>query len=536
MFSPQIHGIRGHGNRTSQRRLACHSNVAYGSHVASCVDREAIPQKIGAPVVLLRVHSGQLPISLRSPQIELDAADFHFEKLEAASPNIVLFTEEGLTLPANTFAAICDEISRSSISSGTKPIRIDIKTNMDKPSVQLGTDLLIDISDISAPNKKVSSRIKSQNIQGVYFMIRSLTARLATFFSKNAFSPAESLMFGLTAHIRRISWLSLKNSLLKTFSSQIEICKLSILIAKYIYFRLKSYVFNPFNLIFALIGRIKNIDRDFDLQINKLACFFREKLQSHVSHRSLMATISDKRLISFGEYHGKGNKVAFITSLIKGISGLTHIALEAPSNLQPYLEQFAITESGEDWEAFIRFARKTFMGPWYLKSTETVRPKELPLPFEDMLPIIKVAITAGIKIVFLDMPPSLHPSSTNALVRNNFVVYGSRDKNYFARIINRLLENPKNKILTYTGSWHSALTTEEYPIPNFTAYVTEKPFSIAMFDDPVVNMLASKSGLEDEAMILPVPNNIYALADAPRLYDIVVYNLPASDKNWREAK
>ncbi|NQU17241.1 MAG: hypothetical protein HQ564_04160 [Candidatus Saganbacteria bacterium] len=475
-----------------------------------------------------------------SNTLDVEAARFHLDKLMNKRPDISFEIEEDFTVPAHIFAAFCDELSRIDLPKPEKDedFLVVIKHNTNKRGIKNNVSIVFNI---------VIKKENYQHAQNIYYSHEMKRNEMYCYLRDNALTfprldrKMETVELTGAGPILNLLLIPLRhltmdriNTYIRTRLKCSDLLRIIYFPFYYFFVRLINYTKNPYHLLWGVLGRIKDPHKELDSNWKVFLDITNKSLDKKIGFESFMEITRKNRLILFGEMHSEGPHYPFFKRLISRIPDLTHITIEADSGLQAIIDEYSQNKTEENHSKFMAAFGRSFTSPiWKYgrKAKGSLSPRN-----EAFFDMIIYAIDSGKKVVAIDMPKHLKNMSTNQNVSENYYASGDRDKKHFAPIINKLLANPKNKILGFMGSGHAILSTGEYSIPNVTRYLRIKPFSILLNEDPTFNMLAEQELSNEKEWIIPVPDDLFEKEGIPRLADAIVYSLPASDQDWRPKK
>ncbi|MBX9878782.1 MAG: hypothetical protein K2Y22_10030 [Candidatus Obscuribacterales bacterium] len=160
----------------------------------------------------------------------------------------------------------------------------------------------------------------------------------------------------------------------------------------------------------------------------------------------LVSAMKQNRVLAIGEDHrGDQKHLALGKDLMDDLksAGATHLAVELPANHQKVLDRFA--ETGVVDFALLEES----------KGTNEYFPSRALLERENMRDLMNSAVDAGLKLVAVDDADSINVGVYNA-------IFGTgRDRAMAAHIAHVLDENPKNKVVYWTGSMHAQVSVDQ---------------------------------------------------------------------------
>lgn len=166
--------------------------------------------------------------------------------------------------------------------------------------------------------------------------------------------------------------------------------------------------------------------------------------------------VRNNRVVGLGESHVSPNDQrefnAHIMPELKK-AGATHLAIEAPANSQPALDEYM--------------------------RTGKLDPKDLPplLRDQDYLNQLEAARTSGLKIVAVDANRDKGEGSSSRMNVASSVSGPNRDETMASNIDAILKENPNNKVVFAVGSLH--LNKSDHPTHKSAADLLRKDHSVA---------------------------------------------------------
>lgn len=165
---------------------------------------------------------------------------------------------------------------------------------------------------------------------------------------------------------------------------------------------------------------------------------------------ALVSAMKNSEVLMLGEYHETPNKMRDLgKEIIPNLTraGATHFAIEVDSRFQPDLDEFMQTGTfTDDFKAhLIRYATL--------------------LDSPDYYDLLAKARDSGLKLIAVDKPrdPPPPPPPGQPFTSEHMKANRGRDK-YMAKQIERVLANPKSKVLYWVGAGHGQDPPGNYDI------------------------------------------------------------------------